>query len=159
MGQFYYAWDNITLNAKKLWKLFLAGWPAANRLLDAQKNDRENFNLNVYKRSTSKCNTKMAKAGQFFKDLNIWEYHWGTYLQKSNGKRAKDNIIKQMSWCCVTCHYLSAGASNFSAFSHASGHHILSVQSQELQGAGLNSLEFALLHPTLFTSAVLQIWM
>lgn len=74
MGQFYYACDNITLNAKKLWKLFLAGWPAANRQLDAQKNDKENFNLIVYKRSTSKCNRKMAKAGQFFKHLKIWEY-------------------------------------------------------------------------------------
>lgn len=68
MGKFYWACDNQTLKAKKLWKLFLAGQPEANRQPDAQKNDAENFNLVGYKRSTSHCNRKMAKAGQFFKD-------------------------------------------------------------------------------------------
>lgn len=80
MGQFYWvACDNITLKSKKLWKLFLGGRPAVNRQLDAQKNDTGNFNLVVDKRSTSSCDRKMAKAGQFFKGSykveNVIEEH------------------------------------------------------------------------------------
>jgi len=48
-------------------KIFLAGWPEANRQLDALKNHAENFNL-VCKMSISSCKRKMAKARQFFKD-------------------------------------------------------------------------------------------
>lgn len=144
MGQFYWVCDNTTLKAKKLWKLFLARQPAANRQLDALKNYVENFNLIVYKRRTSSFSRKIAKAGQFFKGSYKVENVLEEHICKSSTRKGPQ-MTWQTSWC-VSPQYLSAGTSIFSAFSQVSEYGV--VESQKLQGAGSNSLQFALLHPT-----------